>query len=177
MCSDVQQPYHLPLLCSIHQDSSLKSVRINQHQLQESLCMNSASDPDSLEKPDGIEGSNLDTLECPTVVVGFFKSVSDQETKTWSWADQGYLAITYRCQDPYLHVPTWQCFCLMQFLEKWSIKITLLHHLVLDEFFFCVCLLGTWISCSMLYFQLEIVFWSSCCLVWKTWKSEPKAFF
>lgn len=44
--------------------------------------MNSASDPDSLEKPDGIEGSNLDTLECPTVVVGFFKSVSDQETKT-----------------------------------------------------------------------------------------------
>lgn len=34
--------------------------------------MNSASDPDSLEKPGGIEGSNLDTSECPTVLVGFF---------------------------------------------------------------------------------------------------------
>lgn len=38
--------------------------------------MNSASDPDSLEKPDGIEGSNLDTSECPTVLVYFFNEVS-----------------------------------------------------------------------------------------------------
>lgn len=46
--------------------------------------MNSASDPDSLEKPDGIEGSNLDTSECPTVLVFIFlmKSASDQETRT-----------------------------------------------------------------------------------------------
>lgn len=36
--------------------------------------MNSASDPDSLEKPGGIEGSNLDTSECPTVLAGVFLS-------------------------------------------------------------------------------------------------------
>lgn len=76
MCSDVQQLYDLPLLCSIRQDSSFKSVRTDQHQLQEYLYMNSASDPDSLEKPDGIEGSNLDTSECPTVLVYFFNEVS-----------------------------------------------------------------------------------------------------
>lgn len=93
MCSDVQKPYHLPFLCSIHQDSSLKSVRTNQHHLQESLCTNSASDPDSLDKPRGIESSNLNISECPTVLVGLFKSAPDQETKTSSWVGQGYLAV------------------------------------------------------------------------------------
>lgn len=42
--------------------------------------MNSTSDPDSLEKPGDIEGSNMDTSECPTVLVGSSKSAFDQET-------------------------------------------------------------------------------------------------
>ena len=33
--------------------------------------MNSAS-PGSLEKTGGTEGSNVDTSECPTVLVGYF---------------------------------------------------------------------------------------------------------
>lgn len=33
--------------------------------------MNSASDPDSLEKPDVIESSNLETSECLALFVGF----------------------------------------------------------------------------------------------------------
>lgn len=69
------------------QDPSLKSVRTDQHQLQE-CNMNFASDLDSREKPSVVEGSNLDTSECPVVLEGFvcffffFKSASDQETKT-----------------------------------------------------------------------------------------------
>lgn len=44
--------------------------------------MNCASDPDILEKLGSIEGSNLNTSEGPTVLVGFFKSARGQENKT-----------------------------------------------------------------------------------------------
>lgn len=45
--------------------------------------MNSTSNPGSLEKPGGINGSNLDTSECPAVLVQFLKSgFFDQETRT-----------------------------------------------------------------------------------------------